>query len=247
MAKSDKRARKRENKQIAREARVEATKRAKRRKSTRSTAIIGAVLVIGVIALSVIRSGNAEACTKDEPKASKRQTYETAPAMTIDPAKKYTATIKTSCGDIVVALDPKAAPQAVNSFVFLAREQFFDGLTWHRVVTDFVIQAGSPDGSGSDGPGYSFEDELPTGDGYAPGSLAMANSGPNTNGSQFFIVTAKEKRDIANNGHTLFGKVTEGLDVAREIESFAPESESRDGPPTRPIYIVSVRITESAP
>lgn len=234
MAKTDKRARKRENKQIAREARVEAVKRAKRRKSTRSTAVIGVALVIGVITLSVIRSGDSETL----------KTYKAAPAMTIDPAKNYTATIKTSLGDIVVALDPKAAPKAVNSFVFLAREKFFDGLTWHRVVTDFVIQSGSPDGSGSGGPGYSFEDELPTGDGYAPGSLAMANSGPNTNGSQFFIVTAKEKRDIANNGHTLFGKVTKGLDVAREIESFAPES--KDGPPTRPIYIVSVRITESA-
>lgn len=225
---------------MAREARVEAVKRARRRKSTRSTAVIGVALAIGVVALSVLRSGNAEACSADK----KRDTYEAAPKMTINPEKVYTATIKTSLGDIVVKLDPKAAPKAVNNFVFLACEKFFDGLTWHRVVTDFVIQSGSPDGSGSGGPGYSFEDELPTGDGYEPGSLAMANSGPNTNGSQFFIVTAKEKRDIANNGHTLFGKVTKGLDVAREIESFAPES--RDGPPTKPIYIDSVRTTESA-
>lgn len=232
---------------MAREARVAEVKRARRRKSTRSTAVIGVALAIGVVTLSVIRSGSAEACSEDKPKASKPKTYETPPAMTIDPAKRYTATIKTSCGDIAVELDPKAAPKAVNSFVFLAREKFYDGLTWHRVVNDFVIQTGSPNGSGKDGPGYSFEDELPTGDGYAPGDLAMANSGPNTNGSQFFIVTAKEKREISDNGHTLFGKVTKGLDIAREIESFAPKSsDGLDSPPTKPIYIVSVRITESA-
>src|SRR5919197_3924861 len=111
--------------------------------------------------------------------------------MTVDANKKYTATIDTSCGKITIELDPKAAPKTVNNFVFLANQKFFDGLTFHRVVKDFVIQGGDPQGTGSGGPGYEFADELPK-DGYKLGSLAMANSGPNTNGSQFFIVTGNQ-------------------------------------------------------
>src|SRR3982074_3173742 len=115
--------------------------------------------------------------------------YSAPPDLRIDIAKRYTATIATAGGDIVLSLDPSRAPQTVNNFVFLARDGFYDGLTFHRVVPDFVIQGGCPEGSGRGNPGYRFADEPVQGE-YIAGALAMANSGPNTNGSQFFICTA---------------------------------------------------------
>ena len=171
--------------------------------------------------------------------------YEAPPPQTIDAAATYVATLETSCGDIVIRLDPRLAPTAVNNFVFLAREGFYDGLTFHRVVAGFVIQGGDPDGSGQGGPGYTFEDELPT-DGYAPGSVAMANAGPDTNGSQFFIVTGDASG--LPNAYTRFGEVTKGLDVARRIESFAdPEADPADPSaqaPTETIYLYRATIAE---
>jgi cyclophilin family peptidyl-prolyl cis-trans isomerase len=176
-------------------------------------------------------------CNDTTPPANaNRPTFTTAPPMTIDTAKKYTATIDTSCGKITVDLDAKGAPKTVNNFVFLADKQFFDGLTWHRVVKDFVIQGGDPQGTGSGGPGYQFEDELPT-DGYKLGSLAMANSGPNTNGSQFFIVTGSGGTKL-DNKYSRFGMVTGGLEVAQKLESFAQD----DQKPSRPIYILSITV-----
>ena len=148
-----------------------------------------------------------------------RPTFTEPPPMTIDANKKYTAVIETSCGKITLDLDAKAAPKTVNNFVFLAGKKFFDGIIFHRVVKDFVIQSGSPDGTGSGGPGYKFEDELPQ-DGYKLGSLAMANSGPATNGSQFFIVTGQNGTTLPNN-YSRFGMVTGGLEVAQKLESFA--------------------------
>ena len=169
-----------------------------------------------------------------------RPTFKEPPPMTVDAAKKYTATIDTSCGKITIDLDPKAAPKTVNNFVFLAKQKFFDGLTWHRVVKDFVIQGGDPEGKGSGGPGYEFADELPQGTNvYLPGVVAMANSGPNTNGSQFFIVTGNGGLKLTNS-YSLFGKVTGGLDVAQKLESF----NTGDGPPSRPLYIFSISIKE---
>src|SRR5487761_910773 len=116
----------------------------------------------------------------------------TAAEQVIDPAKRYTATITTDRGDIVIALDPARAPKSVNNFVFLAKDGFYDGLTFHRVVDGFVIQGGCPEGSGRGGPGYRFEDEPVVGE-YIEGSVSMANAGPNTNGSQFFISTADNR------------------------------------------------------
>ena len=128
-------------------------------------------------------------CTDRAPDPSPDpKSYPAPPPQTIDTSRSYTATLTTSCGDIVIALDAAAAPVTVNNFVFLARQGFYDGLTFHRVVAGFVIQGGDPTGTGSGDAGYAFDDELPD-DGYPTGSVAMANSGPNTNGSQFFIVT----------------------------------------------------------
>jgi peptidyl-prolyl cis-trans isomerase B (cyclophilin B) len=133
----------------------------------------------------------------------------------IDPARRYEATISTEKGDIVVDLDPGRAPKTVNNFVFLAREGFYDGLTFHRVVDDFVVQGGCPEGSGRGGPGYKFEDEPVVGD-YGPGALAMANAGPNTNGSQFFICTVDDRQKLQK-AYNLFGQVTQGMDVVTSI------------------------------
>src|ERR1700736_1956036 len=137
------------------------------------------------------------------------------PDQVIDPAKRYTATITTDRGDIVIALDPSKAPKSVNNFVFLARDGFYDGVTFHRVVDDFVIQGGDPEGNGRGGPGYRFEDEPVQGE-YIPGSVAMANSGPNTNGSQFFISTV-DNRGKLTKSYNLFEQVVNGMEVVTSV------------------------------
>ncbi|HWW10656.1 MAG TPA: peptidylprolyl isomerase [Candidatus Acidoferrales bacterium] len=137
------------------------------------------------------------------------------PDQVIDAAKRYRATISTDRGDIDIALDASKAPKSVNSFVFLAREGFYDGLVFHRVVDDFVIQGGDPEGSGRGGPGYRFEDEPVQGE-YIPGSVAMANSGPNTNGSQFFISTV-DNRGKLTKSYNLFGQVIKGMEVVTSV------------------------------
>ena len=194
----------------------------------------------------VITSSTGALCsarTPDPP--ADPPTYSTAPPLTIDTSKAYRATLTTSCGDIVIALNAKAAPKTVNNFVFLSRDGFYDGLTFWRVVSGFVIQGGDPEGTGLGGPGYTFPDELPK-DGYPTGSVAMANSGPGTNGSQFFIVTGDAS--ALPNAYSKFGRVVKGLDVARKIESFVDPTADPGDPssqtPTSPIYIFSVGITE---
>jgi peptidyl-prolyl cis-trans isomerase B (cyclophilin B) len=133
----------------------------------------------------------------------------------IDSSLRYQATITTDRGDIVIDLDQGRAPKTVNNFVFLARDGFYDGLTFHRVVDDFVIQGGCPEGSGRGNPGYRFEDEPVVGE-YVPGAVAMANSGPNTNGSQFFICTVDDSRKLAKS-YNLFGQVVSGMDIVTGV------------------------------
>ena len=133
----------------------------------------------------------------------------------IDPSKKYTATITTDKGDIVMSLDPARAPKSVNNFVFLARDGFYDGLTFHRVVDDFVIQAGCPEGTGRGGPGYRWDDEPVQGE-YIAGAVACANAGANTNGSQFFICTVDDRHKLGKS-YNLFGQVVKGMDVVGQI------------------------------
>lgn len=133
----------------------------------------------------------------------------------IDAARRYEATIATNRGDIVIALDPGRAPRTVNNFVFLARDGFYDGLTFHRVVDDFVIQGGCPEGSGRGNPGYRFEDEPVQGE-YIAGAVAMANSGPNTNGSQFFICTVDDRHKLTKQ-YNLFGQVVGGMEVVGAV------------------------------
>jgi peptidyl-prolyl cis-trans isomerase B (cyclophilin B) len=143
--------------------------------------------------------------------------YSAAPAMTIDPEKKYTATFEVSAGTIVCDLFAKEAPKTVNNFVFLAKDGFYDGTTFHRVIADFMIQGGDPTATGRGGPGYKFEDEFKGNPQvHQVGSLSMANAGPNTNGSQFFITHIAT--DWLNGKHTVFGKVTSGQDVVNKTK-----------------------------
>ena len=142
--------------------------------------------------------------------------WKTPPEMTIDPKKVYKATIDTPRGKIVVDLYPEHAPKTVNNFVFLAKEGFYDGVKFHRVIANFVIQGGDPTGTGSGGPGYRFEDEVKNNPlKNERGMLSMANAGPGTNGSQFFILHSAQPH--LNGKHTVFGKVVSGLDVVDAI------------------------------
>lgn len=143
--------------------------------------------------------------------------YPAPPPVSIDPRKKYTATFDTTSGTIVCELFAGDAPKTVNNFVFLAREGFYDGTVFHRVIADFMVQGGDPTGTGRGGPGYRFEDEVKDSPHtHEPGTLSMANAGPNTNGSQFFITHVAT--DWLNGKHTVFGKVLQGKDVVDSVK-----------------------------
>jgi peptidyl-prolyl cis-trans isomerase B (cyclophilin B) len=145
------------------------------------------------------------------------KSYSTPPALSIDPAKNYTATFDTSRGTIVCDLFAADAPNTVNNFVFLARDKFYDGTTFHRVIADFMIQGGDPEGTGRGGPGYKFADELKSNPRkHKVGSLSMANAGPNTNGSQFFITHVVTSH--LDGKHTVFGQVKSGQDVVNAVQ-----------------------------
>ncbi len=169
------------------------------------------------LSLALLWSAVAVAVAAQE---KQRKQYPAPPEMKIDPAKKYTATIETNKGNIVLDLFAKEAPMTVNNFVFLAREGFYDGVTFHRVIADFMIQGGDPTGTGAGGPGYTFDDEVdPAKNPHKhdkPGILSMANAGPGTNGSQFFITHRPTPH--LDGKHTVFGQVREGQDVVDKIE-----------------------------
>jgi cyclophilin family peptidyl-prolyl cis-trans isomerase len=182
-------------------------------------------------------------CPPTDGSAERTTQFAKAPPMCIDPSKKYTAVVDTNFGSFTVELDPKAAPKTVNNFVVLSLYHYYDGISCHRVVADFVIQCGDPKGDGTGGPGYEFEDELPAEGAYKLGSLAMANSGPNTNGSQFFVISGAQGTKLPPQ-YSLFGQVTDGLDTTiNTIASLA--TPGTDGPPSQPVQIQKVTITES--
>ena len=181
-------------------------------------------------------------CPADFSATLNKPSYSAYPPMTIDASKTYTATVTTDIGPFTIRLDPKEAPKAVNSFVFLANQHFFDCIIFHRVIPSFVDQTGDPTGKGTGGPGYEFADELPktATPQYPLGSVAMANSGANTNGSQFFIVAGSQGESLQPN-YTLFGTVTSGMAVVDKINAAGANS----GTPTTLHRMVSVTITES--
>jgi peptidylprolyl isomerase len=172
---------------------------------------------------------------------AKAKQYDAPPQMSIDPSKRYTATMETSLGTMVIALDPVAAPKTVNNFVFLAREGYYDGVIFHRIIKGFMCQGGDPTGSGRGGPGYRFNDELPAPGRYEIGSVAMANAGPNTNGSQFFIVSGQSGVRLPPQ-YSLFGKVVKGLEVLSEMEGVQTDPSDR---PREDVVIKSVTIEEA--
>ena len=173
--------------------------------------------------------------------APKRQKFSSPPEMGIDPAKRYTATIDTSMGEMVVSLDPIKAPKTVNNFVFLALNHYYEGVIFHRIIKGFVLQGGDPEGSGRGGPGYRFEDELPKAGQYQIGSLAMANAGPNTNGSQFFVISGPDGVRLPP-AYSLFGQVVKGLDVVERMQQVPTGAGDR---PVEDVVIHSVTVTES--
>ncbi len=163
--------------------------------------------------------------------------YSAPPPMSIDPNKSYTATFKMESGDIVVELFAADAPKTVNNFVFLAREGFYDGTTFHRVIPGFMAQGGDPTGTGRGGPGYSFEDEFSKRT-HGVGTLSMANAGPNTNGSQFFITYSPQSP--LDGKHSVFGHVIEGKDV---LDKIRPRDPNR-APAFEGDTIISITIEE---
>ena len=168
------------------------------------------------------------------------RSYDKAPEMRIEPGTSYRAVLDTTQGRVAVDLLAEQAPVTVNNFVFLAREGFYDGLIFHRVIDGFMIQGGDPNGTGTGGPGYQFEDEFrPDLRFDGPGILAMANAGPNTNGSQFFITMADTPH--LNGRHTIFGRVAEGMEVVEAISKLPTDHQDR---PTEDARIERVTIEE---
>jgi len=259
---ADKRARKKENARAAREQREAAVKRRKRIRSTTTIAIVAALFIGLVVLLNVAGNNKKKAsppvttppttaavpagCVLTTPKQTTKPTYNAPPAMTIDTSKTYTAHVDTTCGSFDITLDAAVAPKTVNSFVFLARNHFYDGLSFHRLVKDFVIQGGDPKGDGTGGPGYQLPTEPPK-NGYKAGSVAMANSGPNTTGSQFFVTVSANGAKTLGGPPYLYsdlGSVTKGMDVVQKLMTFAQDT-AQGGAPTSPLYMNKVTITES--
>ena len=172
--------------------------------------------------------------------APKKQQFDDVPEMGIDRDKRYTATMETSLGTIVIALDPLKAPKTVNNFVFLAAHHYYDGVIFHRIINGFMCQGGDPTGTGRGGPGYRFDDE-PVKQRYQIGSVAMANAGPNTNGSQFFLISGPSGVGLPPS-YNHFGQIVKGLDVLDTMQRVATDRQDR---PHDDVVINSVSITES--
>ncbi|WP_174818602.1 peptidylprolyl isomerase [Paenibacillus kobensis] len=168
--------------------------------------------------------------------------YTKAPEMTIDTAKTYKAKVTTTAGSFTIELFAKDAPKTVNNFVTLSQDGYYNDIIFHRILDNFVIQSGDPLGTGQGGPGYSFEDELDNGHKYEDGIVAMANAGPNTNGSQFFICTGTDSENLNQYpNYSIFGKVTEGLDVVHAISKSKVKVNEMTGETSTPVTPVKIK------
>ncbi len=207
--------------------------------------LTGVIAVVGILAAAAcgggeetpatrtatpaVRATGSPAAATPQPTMPAGKTYPSAPAMTIDPSKSYFATIKTAKGDIRIQLFPDIAPQTVNSFVFLARDGYFDGVTFHRVIADFVAQTGDPIGDGTGDPGYTIPDEFSDRP-FDTGVVGMANTGEaNSNGSQFFITYSRQAS--LDGKYTVFGEVVEGMDVVKALTLRTPKPAGQPQPP----------------
>lgn len=205
------------------------------------------LLVLSLVLLSIVsltgcgaKPGAPAAGKQDKPKQ-----WSAPPAMSIDPAKKYSAEVTTSKGVFTMELFADTAPKTVNNFVFLSKEGFYDGVTFHRIVKGYIIQSGDPTATGMGNPGYRFEDELGGGRKYEEGVVAMANSGRDTNGSQFFIGSGPNVAGLnAQPNYTIFGKVVSGMETIRKIDATPTKASSRGelSVPTEEVVIKSIKI-----
>ena len=262
---------KRERQKQGRLARQEELRAQQRRARTRKRAVVGGVVAVVVVLVAFLfgrgggddetdvsagasstttpasssttaaAPGETPACPPADGSAPEQASFPAPPPTCIDPARSYAAVVETDVGSFTISLDAAKAPATVNNFVFLARYQFYDGVPFHRVIPGFVVQGGDGEkGDGTGGPGYTFADELPEAGEYEEGSVAMANSGPDTNGSQFFVVTGPQGVALPPS-YSLFGSVTDGMDVVRRIEADG----SQGGTPQKVHTIVDVTIVES--
>ena len=265
MSKSSKRERQRLNREARREYEIAVYRRRRRWRWVRRLSIVLIPALVAVLVFVVFKeekppraqvaaqkAGCRYVAKKPKPKDT---TFEAPPALQIDATKTYVATIETNCGSFTVQLAAGEAPQTVNSFVFLAKEGFYDDVIFHRVQKDFVVQGGDPLGTGSGGPGYTLPDE-PPGFGYQVGSVAMANAGPGTTGSQFYVVTTEDGAAALNQqknqegkfSYSTLGQVTEGFETVLKIDSLG--STNPDPSQQAPKTIVVIRritITEQDP
>jgi cyclophilin family peptidyl-prolyl cis-trans isomerase len=240
---------KRERKKVNRQARLEAEKRETRRANLIRRVVFIAVLTVGILALALLinlfggdgddtavdegaaapttetTEPPATECPAEDGSSPQRLEFDAPPELCIDPTNTYRATVETTEGEFVIDLDAENAPRTVNNFVVLSRYHFYDDVAFHRIVPGFVVQGGDPVGDppGTGGPGYRFADELPEPGAYELGSVAMANSGPDTNGSQFFVVTGERGTQLPPD-YSLFGTVTEGFEVVQAIEAAGPDA-----------------------
>jgi len=180
-------------------------------------------------------------CPPADGSAERQTEFPAPPDMCIDPTKTYTAVLDTTLGSITIALDAAKAPRTVNNFVVLARYNYYNGIIFHRIINGFMCQGGDPTGTGRGGPGYRFADELPNPGEYQIGSVAMANAGPDTNGSQFFLVSGPSGAGLPPL-YSLFGQITEGMDVLATMQGIDTDRNDR---PLTDVVINSVAITEA--
>lgn len=186
---------------------------------------------------------SAVSCPPESGTADRTTTFSAEPPMCITATSTYVATVVTDVGSFEITLAAAEAPNTVNNFVFLARNRYFDGVVFHRVIEGFMAQTGDPTGTGRGGPGYRFADELPDADEYQIGSVAMANAGADTNGSQFFIVTGPAGTTLPPK-YSLFGQVTSGMEVVKLIEADGGDAGSNGVPPKVTHAMTSVTVAE---
>ena len=211
-------------------------------------ALVALAAVFGVVQLTKSDDDSSDSssessavtCVKRTPtNPPKTTTYPDGPEQVTEAGATYEVRLHTSCGDIPIKLDVKQAPQSVNSFLFLVQNEFYNGTTFHRIVTDFVDQGGDPTGTGSGGPGYTVPDEPPKSGKYEVGDVAMANSGSGTTGSQFFLLVGKKQAKTLPPNYSILGHMTDdGLKVAQKINTFG----SAAGTPSRSIYVFDAGI-----
>ncbi len=201
------------------------------------------IVLLGVTLFVVGCAGQSDSSAVPSPRPMK---WNTPPAMTIDKSKKYYATVDTTLGKFKIELFAAETPVTVNNFIFLSKQGYYNGVVFHRIIKTFMIQTGDQTGTGSGSPGYRFNDELPVKHKYEPGIVAMANSGPNTNGSQFFVCTGEDSKNLNSMpNYTQFGKIVEGMDIVQKIASVQVVSNGREmsKPVTYPV-IRSITISE---